>query len=288
MVEVLFIFTLFWANPVHAAQLRIAVVLSEDSGAYREFATELQNRSSGQHTVIVTDAATTVKDADLVVAVGMKAANAFTSSSVPVLNVFVPRAGFEKLRRRPSANFSAIYLDQPMERQLALLTAALPDATEIGVLYATPPPELSTLKKLLAATHLSLHEQAVDHDHVLAGALSQLLQRSEVLFILPDAAIYNSDTIRNILLETYRKQVPMIGISQNYVRAGALCAVYTTPQQFAQQVMQAIEQFEISGKFPGSQYPSEFEVAVNTQVARSLGLNLKDAEQLRAALRRKQ
>jgi ABC-type uncharacterized transport system substrate-binding protein len=39
---------------------------------------------------------------------------------------------------------------------------------------------------------------------------------------------------------------------------------------------------------PPSQYPKEFEVSVNQQVARSLDIPIKDAEKLRSEVRRAQ
>lgn len=271
-----------------AAPLRVMVVLSESGGAYQEFGSALQSKVSTQHSLHVVPVGDSVQHADLVIAVGMKAANAFASSAVPVLNVFVPRAGFETLQRAPSHVYSVIYMDQPMGRQLALISAVLPEVTDIGVLYSARSAELESLGKLSSARRFTLHEQLVDQKHPLAKALSDLLVESEVLFVLPDPAVYSSDTIRNILLETYRKKVPMIGLSPSYVRAGALCAVYSTPQQIAQQAAEAIGQFADSGKLSASEYPREFEVLVNTQVARSLGLVIKDAEQLREEIRRKQ
>lgn len=278
-------FSLYHAQ---AAPLRIAVVLSEGSGAYQEFFSQLKTNVSSKYALNVFAVGEPVRDVDLVIAVGMKAATALASTALPVLNVFVPRAGFEALPNSYSSKHTAIFMDQPMERQLELLVSVLPGATEIGVLYAAPPAELGALKRLLAGRRMVLHERAVDQTHPLASALSALLGSSEVLFVLPDMAVYNSETIRNILLETYRRQVPMIGISQSYVRAGALCAVYSTPQQFAQQTIQAMEQFAASGKLPSNQYSVDFDVSVNTQVARSLGLNIKDAEQLRTSIKRKQ
>ena len=274
-------------SPAEAQSLRMAVVLSESGGAYQEFSTALQTQLSGQHNLRVVRVGDSVPDTDLVIAVGMKAANALAAAAQPLLHVLIPRAGFEKLHPESSPLISAIYLDQPLQRQLALVAAALPATRDIGILYAAPPAELENLRKLSAANNFALQEQPVDHDHPLASALSELLETSGVLFVLPDAAVYNSDTIRNILLETYRRQVPMIGISPGYVRAGALCAVYSTPQQIARQAAEVIKQFAVSGKLPPGQYPNEFEVSVNTQVARSLGLVIKDAEQLRAEIRRK-
>ncbi len=268
--------------------MRVTVVLSESGGAYQEFSTALKSNLAAQSVLQVVNVGEPIQDSDLVIAVGMKAASALTSSTRPVLNVLVPRAGYDKLQRSATAVSSAIYMDQPLERQLALVSSALPESKLLGVLFATPPAELGNLLKLSAASGYTLHSQVVDQTHPLAGALSDLLETSEVLFVLPDAAVFNSETIRNILLETYRKQVPMIGISPSYVRAGALCAVYSTPQQIAQQASEVIELFMATGKFPPGQYPKEFEVSVNSQVARSLGLRIKDAEQLRVEIKGEQ
>ncbi|TNC98144.1 MAG: hypothetical protein FD121_713 [Gallionellaceae bacterium] len=271
-----------------AAPLRVAIVLSESSGAYQELVVELKNTLAPEYFVKVAASVEEIPEADLFVAVGMKAAHVLSSHSRPVLNVLIPRAGFEKLKRPPSSTYSAIFMDQPLQRQLALINAVLPNATSVGVLYDSPPTELDTLRKLSSAMHFDLYEQRVDQQHPLAEALSDLLRVSDVLLVLPDNNVYRSDTIRNILLETYRAQVPMVGLSANYVRAGALCAIYSTPQQIAYQAAEAIEDFATSAKLPVPQYTKEFDVSVNTQVARSLGVHVKDAVQLRVEVRRRQ
>jgi len=78
----------------------------------------------------------------------------------------------------------------------------------------------------------------------------------------------------------------LVGISQAYVKAGALCAIYSTPNQIAIQAVEAIRLFSESGKLPSSQYPKEFEVSVNKQVARSLDIRMEDADRLRDVVRR--
>jgi putative tryptophan/tyrosine transport system substrate-binding protein len=169
---------------------------------------------------------------------------------------------------------------------VALLLAALPDTRRVGVLYFSPPPELPHLRRLLTEKKILLHDRTVGEGQSLNDALEGVLNESDVLFVLPDVEIYNAGTIRNILLTSYRKHVPLIGISQAYVKAGALCAIYSTPEQIAAQAAEAVRLFSESGKLPPSQYPKEFEVSVNVQVARSLDLPIKDAETLRNEVRR--
>ncbi|OIR11085.1 ABC transporter substrate binding protein [mine drainage metagenome] len=274
--------------PAQAAPLRVQVVLSERGGAYQEFSDALRDALRAQQVIVNVSDGNAADDADLIVAVGMKSASASVAANKPVLNVFVPKAGYDKLAKPAGgARSSAIYIDQPLERQVSLLVAALPKAGEVGVLYTAPPPGLSSLRRLLAERNLQLHEQAVGQSS-LFDALEDVLAKSDVLLVLPDIEIYNAGTIRNILLAAYRKQVPLIGISQSYVKAGALCAIYSTPAQIAQQAAEAVGQFAASGKLPPSQYPKEFEVSVNAQVARSLDLPIKDAENLHGEVRRAQ
>ena len=66
-------------------------------------------------------------------------------------------------------------------------------------------------------------------------ALKQVLEDAEVLLALADAQIYNSNSLQNILLTSFRARVPLVAFSPAYVRAGALMAVHVTPTQLGAQ-----------------------------------------------------
>lgn len=270
--------------------MRVSIVLSEDGGAYREFSDSLSNKLPTNGFVLSTqhfDEKLVV--ADLYIAVGMKAASELATKDLATLNVLVSKDGYDQLLHMAGQHkkpHSAIFLDQPMERQVDLLLAALPDTRNVGVLYSVPQPELQNLGRLLIARNVYLRDLKVDESRSLNDALDSVLDESDVLFVLPDVYVYNAGTIRNILLTAYRKQVPLIGISQAYVKAGALYAVFSTPEQVADQAAGLIQQYADSGKLPSAQYPLDFEVSVNMQVARSLEIHIKNADRLREAIRR--
>ncbi|MBI5891383.1 MAG: hypothetical protein HZB47_12020 [Nitrosomonadales bacterium] len=275
---------LLYLSPSQAEPLQVTLAISEEGGAYRTFAENLLGKlQSDKYAVKIKRGEDALGGADLYIAVGMKAATQLAAKDIPTLNVFVPKSGYDKLQREAAARNtprSAIYLDQPLERQVALLQAALPGARHVGVLYTSAPPELQGLRRLLADRSMQLHERGIDQALPLNDALEDLLGESDVLFVLPDTDIYNAGTIRNILLTSYRKQIPLVGISQAYVKAGALCAVFSTPEQVAAQAYAMIERYAASGKLPAAQYPDDFEVSVNIQVARSLDLRIRDAGKL--------
>jgi ABC-type uncharacterized transport system substrate-binding protein len=276
------------ASPDDADQADVTIVLSAKNGFYEEFSNALDSlltAESVSHRVI--DASQTIPDSGLVIAVGMKAASAVMASDASsVINVLITNKLYTKLLhdmhdREASRNVTAIFLDQPYYRQVQLVTSILPDKRNIGILYSIPSSELDGLRQELNEHHLKLHEQKIDPTHTLSDSLQDILTgRSELLLALPDAAVYNDSTIRNILLATYRRGIPLIGYSSSFVKAGALCAVYSTPAQIATQAVRMVVHFKNSHKLPAPQFPREFEVMVNGQVADSLGLQVKAASAL--------
>jgi hypothetical protein len=302
---VFFLFFLFFSSfpaafaesTTPAEKVDVTIVLSEDGGAYAEFSNALRNILSAKGlTYEVIGVARPVSDSGLVIAVGMKAATSIAASNSPsVLNVLIPKSGYEKLlhdfpKRAGSPSFSCIFLDQPVQRQVRLIKAILPDSRTVGLLYSAPPAELAQLRQKLAEQGMGLREQKLDASLTLSEALQDLLKNSEVLLALPDASVYNGSTIRNILLASYRSAVPLIGFSSGYVKAGSLGAIFSTPTQIATQAAVLIRQFNDTQSLPAPQYPYEFEVQINEQVARSLGLRVNEVsvihDQINALSRR--
>lgn len=205
----------------------------------------------------------------------------------PLLTILVPRLAFERIAepaRLRAGSLSAVFLDQPPGRQLELVRLALPAKHNVGLLIS------GESKNQVAAFEKAAKEReqqllfALVGQNGLAAALQSLLVDAEVLLALPDPAVFNSQTAASILTATYRRQVPLVGFSPAYVKAGALLAVYSTPQQVGTQGGELLRQ-ALNGKtLPPPQWPHDFAVSVNRDVAHSLGLDVNEArllEQLR-------
>jgi len=283
------VFLFFVCMFAGAEPLKLAVVLSENGGAYQEYSDALGVLLAGKNvTVNVTGVESPLPASDLVITVGMKASlSVARTKAAAMLAVLVPKDGFNLLfddfsaqAKSSTSTISAIYLDQPYKRQLDLIAAVLPRTRSIGVLYSTPPKEINKLRMLAESRKMVLNERVSASSSNLYSNLQSVMSSSEVLLALPDNEIYNASTIRNILLATYRNKLPLIGFSSAYVKAGALCAVFSTPQQIARQSINVIQEFAVTGRLSAAQAPKEYDVAINEQVARSLGLNIRSATQL--------
>ncbi len=267
-----------------AETLVVSLALSDSSPPYRQFA-ESFSKALAANKADVTVTESQPGGSNLIVAVGMRAAElALSQAGPPVLAVMVPEAGYQELvaqssRQMPARAMSAIYLNQPWGRQLDLLQAALPERRRIGLLYSAESRiDVEDLRQRIAKRGGLLVALPVRSAGKLFSSLEGVLEGSDLLLAIPDSMIFNGNTIRNILLASYRRGVPLIGLSQSYVNAGALCAVFSTTEQIAEQAAETAISFSRNRRLPEPQYPAEFTVSVNQQVAHSLGIELPSQE----------
>lgn len=274
----------------HARTLNISLVMSDSSSPYQQFAAALKTSFAASKADVNIDDSQLVSgtDADLIIAVGFKATElAASQSGIPVLAVMIPKTGYEEaLAKNPSKNpartISAIYLDQPWTRQIDFWRAVLPDRRRVGLLHSAGTHlDVALLRQVVAQRGGTLVARAVQSSDELFSTLESVLSGSDVLLAIPDSSIYSSSNIRNILLTSYRHGAPLIGLSPTYVNAGALCAIFSTPEQLAVQASATVISFARTGQLPGPQYPETYTIAVNLQVARSLGVKLPSQELIR-------
>lgn len=206
----------------------------------------------------------------------------------PLLAVLIPRLAFERIAdpaRLRSGLLSAAFLDQPPARQMELARLAIPSLHSLGVLLGGESRAAApALEKAARERGVELLARQVSADG-LFPALQALLPEVDGLLAVPDPLVFNSQTAANILAATYRRRIPLIGFSPAYTRAGALVSLYSTPDQVGVRGGEMLRQAFPARVLPPPQWPREFVVRVNQDVARSLGLVLEEA-QLAHQLRR--
>ena len=283
---VLILGCIFTFNPIPcwSDNLRLLVVQSYNLPAYQSFTNTLKTNLPESVQVTVLEHPERLSDqppADLIISVGMKASlSAVSQTKVPVLMVVIPKESYEKLLAQSTKRYqkpliSAIYLDQPWERQLNFIWAILPEYSRIGLLYSAQTlTDLTILRKQVTKRGIRLTAKLVTSEDMLFSTLDEVLNNSDILLSLPDIRIYNSTSIRNILLSCYRSAIPFIGLSQAYVNAGAIGAIFSSQQQLSEQAAEAIHLFMQNGNLPKPEYSHDFTISLNPEVARSLDIKL--------------
>lgn len=222
---------------------------------------------------------------DVVIAAGRQAVEAaLRQSDRPVFAVLVGQRDVERFRREfPQRSLGAIVLDQPVARHLALVRTILPQASQLGVLLG---PDSRFVEPMInqaaTAQQLALDIVGIADSTELVGALQVLLERNAALLPLPDSLVSSPAAARAILLTSYRHRRPVFAFSSAYVSAGALAAVFSSPEHIAYDLADLLNAGLHSAEgLGGIHHPERFEVEVNRTVAKALGITVPDEQILR-------
>ena len=180
---------------------------------------------------------------------------------------------------------SGLYLEQPVVKQIELAQHIMPNVRKVGFLitdknYIALNKELSRLN-----SNINFQIKTVSDQKTLSTALSQIVRNTDLLVTQPEPKIYNSTSLKNILLSSYRNNVPVIGLNKSFVNAGCLASIYTTIEQLGAEAFELLDLALRNNKLPEIQYSSNFTVSINYKVANSLGLYVPSESQILERMR---
>jgi ABC-type uncharacterized transport system substrate-binding protein len=126
---------------------------------------------------------------------------------------------------------------------------------------------------------------SVRNSFEFVSAVKQVDSAGAIL-LLPDVGLLTDTTIEEVFLSSFRKNIPIIGISERHVKQGALLALTFNPlnvgRHLGEKATRALKGVDM-GTIPPS--PSqEFDLYINTNTARKMGIHVP-AELLRKAKR---
>lgn len=202
----LLLFLAFFWLPLQAAQL--AVVLGGEEGAYREFLGTLKGAVGGSDWQVSWEGSSEKfqqappAGVDLIVAVGSQAARVALARAdgPPVIATLLTRSAYETVRAESPARRSgitALYLDQPLQRQIAFIQRLLPDNRRVMTVVSDKlADQLPQLKRLGNAAKLSVDTAVLNTGDSLVPVLERVLGQEGVYLALPDSVLYSRDNIR--------------------------------------------------------------------------------------------
>lgn len=288
--------TLAWSPGARAAR-NVSLVLSDTTPLYQEAAQALRQELEGDRRdwgVSIQSLAERrrAEAEDLVIPLGLKALRAVLAEPAvtPVWSLLVPRQSFEHLAAARSRPVSALHLDQPLARHLAMLQAALPGTKRLGVLLGPTSSGLAEpLKEAAAAARIELSAAEVRHPGEVVPALERLGGDIDSLMLVPDPVVLNRTTLQALLLHTYHLRLPVAAYSTQLIEAGALLALFTSPAQIGREAGRRLRALPNGGALvpPASDYPESFDVAVNRSVALSLDIRVPTGDVVKQRMLRK-
>lgn len=211
--------------------------------------------------------------AKLVLTLGSLATDAAVKeiSDIPIVACMVLRA--DGLKKSP--NVTGVGLEFSLEVQTSWLQVLLPTAKTVGVLYSPDENKMriEAAGRIMQNMGLKLVAQEVRSPQDVPAALEGLAKKVDVLWGVADSIAMTPQTAKNVLPFSVRNNIPLIGPSPMWVKAGAL---YSLEWDYADIGAQA---GDMALKALKGAPPSAIPAASPRKVF--YALNLKTAEQMK-------
>lgn len=185
----------------------------------------------------------------------------------------------DELRQHPNA--TAVGLNFPASLQWLWLRRLLPDAQQIAVIHA---PQHSAdlyqaLEQQARAEGISLTQAAASSAEDLPALLQNLPPQLDAVWAVDGTVAYNAASVRELLLYSFRNRVPLIGLSAQWVKAGALYALdwdYTDLGTQAAELANSILQKNSSPEALAPLFPRKVQLVLNSTTAEHMKLKIAD------------
>ena len=205
--------------------------------------------------------------------------------NVPIVAVFISRLSYRKAIKGLNnlTNVSAIFSDPNPYNQIKLAKLLYQKSINMAVLLSN---ETDFLRSEIARSAKQMQTKVrfvnVDDSNNIYKTLSKVYSY-DVLLAIPDAKIYNSQSMRTILLTTYRHDQALMGFSKGMVKAGALATTTVDASDMAGETNRWLQRYLNTNKLPKPGYSKIFNIYVNEYVAESLNI-YGDPEQIKKEL----
>lgn len=243
-------------------------VLNEDIKSDEQLAALVRGAGAQIVLALGTDAARFVKDA------GLSVPSVFSMVSEPGASGLLNADG-------PAGNaMTGACLDVPVREQFMSLVDVVPGAKRIGVVYNPDETQLIVDEGRAVANSMNLGfvSEAVRSEAEVPKALGDLRPRIDALWLVGDRTVLTTQSLQYVFLFAFQNNLPLIGLSEHFVKMGALFAVGPDYEDIGRQSGELAARI-LRGAQPGEMSfvsPRKVLLSLNLRTAEIIGLRIPD------------
>jgi len=164
---------------------------------------------------------------DLIFAIGIWALQVVVEEVKDIPVVFAMVLNPSTVIGQEARNITGASMNVPIEQQIALLKRVSPQVRGIGVIY--DPEKTGFLvrqaERIAHPQGVRLITKAIAASKDAFAALDAMHGEIDALWILPDLTVLAPEVVQYMLLFSFRNRIPLLGLSENQARMGALLSL---------------------------------------------------------------
>lgn len=283
-----------WSGPVWAVKVRQVLIVANSNDepyqqaidGYKKQLSSMQNVRFTVHYLTQIDnpdllISTEIRDhtPDLIYSLGGESTEVSlrNTPTIPIVATMI----LKKFSYKHAKNITGVYLNYPLATQFEWLKKFFPEQKKIAIFF-NPEENLGTVREagLIAEQQgLELIPIPVETPKELPYALDQLKSNVEILLAIPDEIAMSSKTAKEVLLASFRNRVPLVGLSDNWVKSGAFYSLSWDYDDLGRQC--AIQSDTLIKGVPIQsvpiEYPRKTAYSINAKIAEHMNIEISQA-----------
>lgn len=177
-------------------------------------------------------------------------------------------------------NTTGFYMATPVEAYVEIIANYIPSIRKLAVVGSRHQLDILATRTLPLVTPYSVTNSVNFVDTV------DRLDSMDAILLLPDGSLMTKTAMEEVYLRSFRRNIPLLGVSERQVKEGALLALVFAPAHVGKQIGEtatlAVRGMDV-GRLPASP-PRKFDIYLNLNTAHKMGVRVAD-ELTRMAVR---
>lgn len=175
-------------------------------------------------------------------------------------------------------NISGVTVTVPSSVSLKALKQLMPRTGRVGVVYNSTQ-SVQLLREVMQDARtldIDVFARGIQSPNEAVDAFKSLEEKVDAFLLIPDMVAVNAVSMDYLLLSSFRRKIPVIGLSFKYVKMGALLAVSFNERDIGRQLAEMAHRV-IKGEPVGSipfEYPRKFTIDINGRAADNIGITI--------------
>ncbi|MEQ1557469.1 MAG: ABC transporter substrate binding protein [Methyloglobulus sp.] len=199
------------------------------------------------------------------------------TSSIPIVSTLVVNNDIFK----QSANITGVRLDFSLKTQFQWLKKFFTPPKNVAILYnpAENAAAIQTAQIISQQEGFKLVPIIVQTPKELPYALERLDTDIDVLLAIPDEMTMSVNTAKEVLLASFSNKVPLIGLSDNWVKSGALYALSWDYEDLGKQCADIAKKIAsgASVRSISAEHPRKVTYTINTKIANDMDMEISSS-----------
>jgi putative tryptophan/tyrosine transport system substrate-binding protein len=277
-----------WSNPVFAENTaHILIIASSNDAPYQEAVTGFKEQISAHAKIKFTELILAQSSGseeierlkpDLIYTLGGEASKwaSLQTSRIPIVATMVLKDNMF----RQSANMTGVSLSYPFRTQFQWLKKFFPLKKTVAILFnpVENAANVKGAKEVSQQAGFNLVAIPVESPKELPFAFEQLANNVEILLAIPDETVMSVNTAQEVLLASFRNKVPLIGLSDNWVKSGAFYALSWDYEDLGKQCATLAQKLLGGSPVPTvpPEHPRKVTYTINAKIAENMNMDIPE------------